>query len=296
MTDATLNFTATRHLDVAFLDSRVGDRVCLLVHGWPDDASTWSRVAGQLEAQGVRAVRPYLRGFGPTSFIDPGAPRPGQLAALALDLIEFIEALDLKDFVLVGHDWGARLSYMAAARLAGRIRGLVCLSVGYGPNSPAQPLSVEQARLYWYHWYFATERGRQALRDDREGFTRQLWKQWAPSLTLDAAEWQATAASFANPDWVDVTIDSYRHRWGLSPGDPSLAADDAMFAACPIIPVPTIVLHGDEDGATLPGMSEYKEHLFSGGYERRVLAGVGHFVPREDPASVTDAVMAMFRR
>jgi pimeloyl-ACP methyl ester carboxylesterase len=123
-----------------------------------------------------------------------------------------------------------------------------------------------------------------------------LWKHWSPSLTLDSAEWEATAASFRNPDWVDVTIDSYRHRWGLSDGDPSLAADDAMFAACPIVSVPTIVLHGDEDGATLPGMSENKEHLFSGGYERRVLAGVGHFVPREDPGSVTDAVMALLGR
>ncbi len=296
MTDSTLAFVKTRDLDVGYLDSRVGDRTCLLVHGWPDDASTWSPVVAQLEARGVRAIRPYLRGFGPTRFLDPEVRHSGQLTALALDLIDFIEALDLRDFVLVGHDWGARISYMAATRLADRIKGLVCLSVGYGTNSADQTLGFEQARLYWYHWYFATERGKAALAADPKAFTRQLWQHWSPSYTLDESEWQKTARSFENRDWVDITIDSYRQRWGHADGDPRLAADEAFFAQCPAISVPTVVLHGDEDGATLPGMSEHKERFFTGGYTRRVLRGIGHFVPREDPASVVEAIVQSFDR
>lgn len=296
MTDTTLAFATTRHLEAAYLDSRVGDRTCLLVHGWPDDAMTWSPVAALLEERGVRAVRPYLRGFGPTRFRDPAARHSGQLAALALDLIDFIEALDLRDFVLVGHDWGARIGYMAATRLADRIRGLVCLSVGYGPNSAEQVLGFEQARLYWYHWYFATERGRAALAADPKSFARQLWRHWSPSYVLDEAEWQTTARSFENPDWVDIAIDSYRHRWGFVDGDPQLAADEAFFARCPPIAVPTVVLHGDEDGATLPHMSEHKERFFTAGYTRRVLRGIGHFVPREDPAGVVGAIFDCFDR
>jgi len=296
MTETALQFATTSALDMAYLDSGTGENLCLLVHGWPDDALTWTRVATQLEAQGVRTVRPYLRGFGPTRIRDSTASRSGQLVALAHDLIEFIEALDLRDFVLVGHDWGARLSYMVAARLGDRIKGMVCLSVGYGTNGAGQQLSFEQARMYWYHWYFATELGNQALRADPEAFTRQLWAHWSPSLTLDESEWLATARSFENPDWVGVTIDSYRQRWGNSKGDPLLDADEAYFAGCPTISVPTIVLHGDEDGATLPGMSENKDRFFSGGYTRHVLGGVGHFIQRENAGSVTEAVIELIKR
>jgi len=293
MTDNTLRFATTSNLEMGYLDSVVGGDLCLLVHGWPDDALTWSRVVNQLEARGVRTVRPYLRGFGPTRFLDSTTSRSGQLVALAHDLIDFIEALDLRDFVLVGHDWGARLSYMVAARLGDRIKGMVCLSVGYGTNGAGQQLSFEQARMYWYHWYFATELGRQALAANPEAFTRQLWRYWSPSLSLDESEWLATARSFENPDWVGVTIDSYRQRWGNAKGDPMLEADEAYFAACPTISVPTILLHGDEDGATLPGMSEHKDKFFTAGYTRRVLSGVGHFVQREDADSVAQSVFKL---
>ena len=296
MAESTLKFVETRQLKIGYLDEgAAGKPLCLLVHGWPDDALTWSRVVDELAPRRVRCVRPYLRGFGPTKFLDTAAPRSGQLVAMAIDLIEFIEALDLRDFVLVGHDWGARISYMVAARLGDRLRGLLCLSVGYGTNSPGQQLSFDQARLYWYHWYFATDRGRQALRSDPEAFTRQLWRQWSPSLTLDPAEWRATARSFDNPDWVDVTIDSYRHRWGLSDGDPSLDADEAYFATSPMIAVPAIVIHGADDGATLPSMSEGKERFFASTYARHVLPGAGHFVQREDAGSVVDAVTTLLR-
>lgn len=296
MVERALNFTSTSHLKIAYLEGGIASGPpCLLVHGWPDDALTWDRVAMQLEAQGVRMIRPYLRGFGPTQFHDSEVTRSGQLTALALDMIEFIEALDLRDFVLVGHDWGARISYMIAARLGNRIKGMLCLSVGYGTNDPAQSLSFEQARMYWYHWYFATERGRLALRADPQAFTRQLWRIWSPSLVLDEQEWHATARSFDNPDWVDITIDSYRHRWGLSVGNPRLAADEAFFASCPLITIPTVVMHGSEDGATLPAMSEHKERFFAGGYTHRTLPGVGHFMQREKADHVAAAVVSLLK-
>lgn len=289
-----LKFVDTPVLRVAYEER--GDPVApavLLVHGWPDDVRTWDPVVDSLLGAGLRTVCPYLRGFGPTRFRDPEVLRGGQIAALGQDLADFIEALDLGRIILVGHDWGARASYVAAALIPQRIRGLAALSVGYGTSTPDQVLSFEQARQYWYHWYFALERGRQALAADRRGFVQRIWRLWSPSWRFSAAEFEATAPSFDNPDWVDVTIHSYRHRWGNAPGDPRYAVLESRLAAPGVIEVPTLMLHGAEDGATLPETSAGKERHFSRGYRREVLAGVGHFPQREAPGTVVSAVLEL---
>lgn len=282
----------TSRLEVAYeARGEVGAPPIVLLHGFPDDARTWDRVSDTLVEAGYRTLAPYLRGFGETRFLDEGTPRSGQLGALGQDVIEFVDALGLGSFTLVGHDWGARAAYIAVALLPERVHGLVTVSVGYGTNDPHQEVSFEQARAYWYQWYFGLDRGRQALEANRRELCRKLWETWSPGWSFDEKEFEATARSFENPDFVEVAIHSYRHRWGNAPGDPSYEALEDRLADPPPIPVPTTVLHGEEDGATLPETSAGKEHFFTGAYERRVLPGVGHFVQRERPEAVVEAVL-----
>ena len=250
---------------------------------------------GTLAEAGYRTLVPYLRGFGGTRFLDEDAPRSGQLTALGQDVIEFVDALGLGSFTLVGHDWGARAAYVAAALLPERVRGLVAISVGYGTNDPRQELSFEQARAYWYQWYFGLDRGREALEADRRALCRELWETWSPGWRFDEREFEATASSFDNQDFVEVAIHSYRHRWGNAPGDPYHEDLEARLSEPPPISVPTTVLHGEDDGATLPETSAGKEHFFTGPYERLVLPGVGHFVQRERPEAVVEAVLERAR-
>ncbi|HLI28205.1 MAG TPA: alpha/beta hydrolase [Chloroflexota bacterium] len=284
---------ATKVLEIAYEDRGSGARgVVVCLHGWPDDVRTWDRVVEPLVAAGYRVLCPYLRGYGPTR-LRPGVPRSGQIAALGQDAVDFLEALDLRAVVLVGHDWGARAAYVAAVLRPERLRALVALSVGYGTSRPEQALSFEQARQYWYQWYFALEQGRQALARDRRDFTRRLWRLWSPSWRFSEAEFAATAAAFDNPDWLEVTIHSYRHRWGLVAGDPRYAALEQRLARTEPVLVPTIVLHGADDGATLPETSAGKEAFFPRGYQREVLAGVGHFPQRERPEVVVAACLRM---
>ena len=282
----------TSGLDMAYEERGGAERPpVLLLHGWPDDAHTWDRVAEGLVQAGYRTLAPYLRGTGPTRFRDDGTVRSGELAALGQDVVEFMEALALEDLVLVGHDWGARAAYIAAALRPDRLRGLVTLSVGYGTNDPRQPLSYPQTRLYWYQWFFATERGRVAVETDRRALCRFLWKTWSPNWRFAPEEFEATASSWDNPDWAPVTIHSYRHRWGNTPGDPRYRHLNSQLAQFPVIRVPTTMLHGEEDGATLPETSAEKERFFAAGYEREVIPGLGHFVQRENPALVVKAIL-----
>jgi pimeloyl-ACP methyl ester carboxylesterase len=276
---ARLNRVHTPVLEIAYLeDGDPGGTPVVLLHGFPDDASTWREVTPALVADGYCVLAPYVRGFGGTRFLNASIPRSGQIAALGQDLIEFADALHLDRYLLVGHDWGARAAYIAAALTPLRVRGLLALSVGYATSTPSAEISVEQAHAYWYQWYFGVERGRQALTNDRRAFCRYLWQVWAPSWRFDENEFIETAASFDNPDFVNVAIHSYRHRWGYAPDDPRYDEVQQIMAANPAVAVPTIMLHGDEDGATRPETSAGKDRYFTQGYRREVVSGVGHFI------------------
>jgi len=236
-------------------------------------------------------IVPSLRGYGDTRFLAPDTPRSGQLSALAQDLLDLAAAMGIARFHVVGHDWGARAAYNASLLEPECVKSCVAVSVGWGTNDPTQALSLVQARNYWYHWYMATERGAEALRKDRREFAHLLWRTWSPSWQFTEGDFHDTMHAFDNPDWAAVTIHSYRHRWGLAPSDPYYAAQEERLRHESVIKVPTLVLHGTEDGANAPQTSEHKEHLFSAPYQRTLLSGVGHFPQREAPDAVASAIV-----
>ncbi|WP_133646145.1 alpha/beta fold hydrolase [Paraburkholderia flava] len=285
-------FVRTQKLDVGYLEWNPGGaRTVVLVHGWPDSPEGWWPVAERLAQADYRVLCPALRGFGPTRFRDATTTRSGQLAALGRDLLEFIDALNVQQPALVGHDWGARAVANACGLRDRAAAHLVMLSVGYGTNDPHQALSYAQARNYWYHWFMATPRGQQAVEQDRRGFTRQMWDTWSPAGWYTQADYDEAAASFDNPDWASVVLHSYRHRWGFEPGDPAYDADEQRLNPAPVLAVPTLVLHGAADACNHPDSSANKERFFSGPYRRTLLDGVGHFPQREAPGEVANAIL-----
>ena len=265
----------------------------ILLHGFPDDARAFDGVAPPLAAAGYRVLVPYLRGYGPTRFLDPAAPRMAQQAAIGQDLLDFMEALELRSVGLGGYDWGGRAACIAAILVPERVRGLVTIG-GYNvqnPQNQPSPASPAAERAYWYQWYFNTERGRLGLERNRRELCRLLWQEWSPSWRFDDATFDRTAASFDNPDFVDVVIHSYRVRYRNAPSDPRLDAIEGRLAARPAITVPTVILHGAEDMVAGPRRTDQELAQFPTGTERRVVPRVGHFMPREEPAAVVDALL-----
>ncbi len=292
----TVSSCRTRSLDCAYIErGPAAGPAVVFVHGFPDDARTWDAVATELAADGYRTFAPFVRGFGSTRLL-PGAPRTGETAALARDILEFADALGLERFHLVGHDWGARASYALAVLAPHRLLTLTALAVAYGTNVGAQQLGVEQLRAYWYQWYFATPRGAAALRDDRAAFCRDLWRTWSPGWHFADREYAATAASFENPEFVEIVLHSYRVRWGFAATDPAYASETALLDRLPPVEVPTRVLMGSDDGATLPASAAGKEQYFRAGYELKIVPQCGHFLQREQPATVLAAIRAAVRR
>jgi pimeloyl-ACP methyl ester carboxylesterase len=286
----------TSTLEIAYLQSGPDDGPpVILLHGWPSDVHDYDGVAPPLAAAGLRVLVPWLRGFGPTRFLDAATPRSGQQAALGADLRDFMDALGIDRAILAGYDWGGRAACIVSALWPERAGGLVSIT-GYNiqniPLAP-RPADAEQEQRYWYQWYFHTERGRAGLLHNRRGIARLLWRLWSPNWAFDAATFDATAPSFDNPDFVDVTVQSYRHRYGNAPGDPALEAIEQRLAAQPPIAVPAIVLHGACDGVGPPEQSADAARHFSGRYQRQVVARAGHFLAREEPGAVVAAVQAL---
>jgi len=284
----------TPTLEIAYLEAGPADGPpVILLHGWPSDPHDWDGVVPPLAAAGCRVLTPWLRGYGPTRFLDPATPRSGQQAALGADLRDFMDALGIGHAILGGYDWGGRAACVVAALWPERVRGLVSIT-GYNiQNIPAagQPASAVTELRYWYQWYFNMERGRAGLRANRRDVARLLWRLWSPNWQFDTATFEQTAASFDNDDFVEITIHSYRHRFANAQGDPTLDALEARLAEQPTIDVPTIAPHGEADGVDPPEGSEHDALHFTARYERRVVPVAGHFLARETPQVVVQAVL-----
>ena len=279
-------------LDVAFERHGKPDGwPVVLLHGFPMDVRCYDRAAAVLADAGAEVIVPYLRGYGGTSFVSADTIRSGQQAALAHDLAELIGALGLTAPIVAGFDWGGRAACLVSALWPDRVSGLVTVS-GYNVQDiPAagNPAPPEAERRLWYQYYLHGERGRAGLAAYREDFARQLWREWSPTWSFTEAEFAATAPSFGNPDFVDVVVHSYRHRFGLVGGDPAYEQTEQAIASQPRITVPTVVLESADD--TLGGPEPRAEHEshFTNLAELRTVAA-GHNLPQEQPDEFAAAV------
>jgi pimeloyl-ACP methyl ester carboxylesterase len=271
----------------------MGGPPVILLHGFPYDSRCFDEVAPALAADGRRVLVPYLRGYGPTRFLSDKTPRSGEQAALGHDLVQFMDALKIAKATFMGYDWGGRAACVVSALWPERVRGLVSCT-GYNIQNIAEsvkPIAPEQEHRYWYQYYLHTERGRAGLTQNRRAFAKLLWKLWSPNWKFDDATFDRSAVSFDNPDFVDVVVQSYRHRYGYAPGDPALLGIEARLAAQPKISVPTINLDGEGDGVRPVSRTvDPSAKHFSGPYERRLIPLVGHNVPQEAPAETLAAI------
>jgi pimeloyl-ACP methyl ester carboxylesterase len=271
--------------------------VVMLLHGFPYDIHSYVDVAPQLAAQGCRVIVPYLRGYGPTRFRDPATPRSGEQAAIGADLMALMDALGIRRAVLAGYDWGGRAACIGAALWPERCIGLVCVN-SYLIQDIARamvPAKPEREIPLWYQYYFQIERGRAGLAANRRGIARVLWEQWSPNWDFDEACFERTALSHDNPDYVDVVIHSYRHRFGLAEGDPQYADIQRRLAALPAISVPAVTLDGEADGVAPATDGSASAARFTGRRVHRVIPRAGHNLPQEAPEAFVAAVMELVK-
>jgi len=267
--------------------------VVLLLHGWPDNRDSWAPVAASLNAAGFRTVTPSLRGFGATRFLEADASRTGNSAMLAMDAVALLDALGVERFSVAGHDWGSTTAEALAVGWPDRVERLAMLAspsrLGGMPTPP-----FEQTQRQWYHWFMATKRGAEAVRRDPRGFAHIHWVNWSPAGWFEESTFEQVAKSFDNPDWVDVTLHSYRARWDEAEPDPRSRWLEDAVKATRHLSLPAMYFQGEADGVNPPSASESVPGKFDGPFDRVLLPGVGHFTQREAPAEVAAHLIRHF--
>jgi pimeloyl-ACP methyl ester carboxylesterase len=284
----------TEVLEIGYLEAgpRAGP-VVVLLHGFPYDVHSYVDVLPRLAASGCRVLVPYLRGHGPTRFLDARTPRSGQQAALGADVVELLDALGVERATLAGYDWGARAACVVAGLWPQRCAGLVSVN-GYLVQDLAaaqEPISPQREAGFWYFYYFLTERGRAGLRAHAREIAEVIWRRNSPVWSFDDAVLDRAAEAFDNPDYVDVVVHSYRHRLGYADGDPRYAQLERRLAALPPISVPTVTLDGLCDGNFPAGDGSSDARHFTGARRHHQVPLAGHNLPQEAPEAFSAAVL-----
>jgi pimeloyl-ACP methyl ester carboxylesterase len=285
-------------LDIAYEEhGAAAGTAVILLHGFPYDVRSFDGVVQPLVAAGHRVLVPWLRGYGPTRFRDSSAPRMAEQAALAQDVIDFANALDIQRFALAGFDWGNRAACIVSILEPERVIGQVSIG-GYSVQNTTVrggAMPARQAAQFWYMWYFNTEQGAAALQANRHDVIRYLWETWSPQWQYTDEAYARSAPSFDNPDFVDVVVHSYRHRLMNAPGDPRFLETERRLAEQPPIGVPAIVL---APGATgLGGRPSESpagdQRRFTNLVARRIVEGAGHDLPAHRPDAVAEALLEL---
>lgn len=298
---STQRLEPLRHVDAGVLNvayyetGPANGPVAMLLHGFPYDIHSYVDVAPMLAAQGCRVIVPYLRGYGPTRFRDAATPRSGEQAAMGADLMALMDALSIQRAVFAGYDWGGRAACIGAALWPKRCIGLLCVNsylIQDIARAMAPAPAIREVPL-WYQYYFQLERGRAGLAANRRDIAKILWRQWSPNWDFDDACFERTAIAHDNPDYVDVVIHSYRHRFGLAEGDPQYAEIQRKLAALPPVTVPAITFDGAGDGVAPPTDGTASAAKFAKRIAHRVIPRAGHNLPQEEPEAFAAAVMEL---
>ncbi|WPU91599.1 alpha/beta hydrolase [Mucilaginibacter sabulilitoris] len=279
-------------LNVGYIeDGPVNGQVVILLHGWPYDIHSFTAVVPLLTSKGYRVIVPFLRGYGTTRFLSDATFRNGQQAAIAQDIISFMDALNIRKAIIAGFDWGARTAVIIAALWPERCKALVSVS-GYiivNLKANTQPLPPKAELGWWYQYYFATARGKLGYSKNCNEFNKLIWKIASPKWNFDEATFDRTAASFTNPDHVAIVIHNYRWRLSIAKGEPKYDHLEQRLFEGPMITVPAITISSDFDGAAADGKAYTRK--FSGKYSHKVLNGIGHNVPQEAPQDFANAII-----
>jgi len=283
-----IHYAETELLTMAYLEKgATGSPVILFLHGWPDDATAWEAVMPKLEERGYRVIAPWLRGFGQTTFKEKQTARTGNAGIIAFDIIELMDSLNIPKFCIVGHDWGSNIGEALAIGWPERVIKIAFLSSP--PRMGRIPVpNFKHAQLQWYHWFMATKKGASAVRKDPTGFARIMWENWAPKGWFTEDSFEKVSESWRNPDFVDVTLHSYRSRWGEADPDEKSNLLEEKIKATKNLDLPALYIQGGSDGVNPPYASENVHEKFSGPFNRIVLPGVGHFPSREAPEILTE--------
>lgn len=254
------------------------------LHGFPDSAQTWDNLLPELAAAGFRAFAPFMRGYAPTEVPDDG---DYAIATLALDIIALADALGVREFYVVGHDWGAITAYAVAAYAPGRVLGICTAAV--------PPLwrflcntSLAQIKRSWYIGFFQLPYfPEHALGKNHGALVDKLWRDWSPQWDYTAADIAPVKSIFGQSESCQAALGYYRDLPRVLTDPRRQRERKRLFA---VLNVPALIIRGEQDGCIGTRSFAGAETGFSGPCELYAI-DAGHFMHREQPQAFNQKLL-----
>lgn len=275
-----------------YLEAGTGQLVMLL-HGFPDNPHSFQSQIMALANAGYHAVAPYKRGFTPGDTV----VNPVQHSALyTQDVIALIDAFKAKDAILIGHDWGAGAAYGVAQAAPEKVKAIVTMAI---PLSPAFFSSYitnpAQMKRSWYLFFFQSPYAADAFKNNDYAFIDVLWKDWCPDWKDYGEHLKSVKETFRKTGSAEAAVNYYRQSFGnYTLTDPTLLKIQNSFSGKPFN-VPTLYLHGQNDGCIGVENVEGMEYLFTGKFEKQIIPGAGHFIQMEKPEMVNQYILSFIK-
>jgi pimeloyl-ACP methyl ester carboxylesterase len=267
---------ALRRGDLAVWTLGAGPGV-LVLHGFPDHAIGMRSLAEAIAGAGYRAIVPALPGYAPSA-----APADGDfsMTAIARDLVDLLDNLDIDRAHVVGHDWGGIAGYRLGAEHPARVASVTALAVPHEAGFAVRRRILREQQTGAYAWILAYAEARVEIAGDPEFITAAL-SDWSPGLHRD--DWPEVLAVLTRPE-VAAAVSSYYR------------ADIAgATGSCGVVSSPTLVIHGADDGCIGPAVYAGLDDHFERPLITIQLPGIGHWPHLEAPEATVAAILAHLR-
>ena len=261
--------------------------LAVCAHGFPDTAHTWRHLMPRLESAGWRVAAPYLRGYAPS-----GVPADGcvQTGASALDMIAVHEQLGGdKRAAIIGHDWGAPITYGAASHAPDRWSKVVGMAVPPGPAMATAFLTnPDQLKKSWYMFFFQHPLADMVVPANDLAFIEMIWRDWSPTYN-GQDDVAAVKDSLRNPAHLAAAIGYYRAALGGIGIRDDLADVQAATSSIPMQPM--LYLHGAADGCIGAEVAESARNGLGPTATIEIVPGLAHFLHLESPDKINDRIL-----
>ena len=266
--------------------------LALCFHGFPDHAYSFRHLLPDLAGAGFRAVAPFMRGYAPTE-----APGDGRYQSVLFcqDVLSLIDAFGADQACLVGNDWGAGAVTGAAVLGPEKVRKLVIIASGRVDQD--LQMSYQYLKGTWHSYFFQLPFAGQAVAYNDFAFVEEWWRDASPEWDIPASDLESIRETFRKPGVVEAALSYYRARYDPALQDPSMQEAEERVNAGPVT-VPTLALHGTRDRPKRLDAfeSEAMDRYFTGGLEKVIIPGTGHFMHQEKPEEVNPRIVEFLTR
>ena len=267
--------------------------IALCLHGFPDTAYGWRKIAPKLADAGWRVVAPFMRGYAPSSAASDGSYHVGALMDDALRVLD--AAGPTGHDVLIGHDWGAMAATGLAAMPDSPFGKAVIMSVPpaatfrpLGRVPEAGRLAAQLPRQLLRSWYIMFFQLPWLPERSTSWMVPRLWRRWSPGY--DAAEdIRHVGAAIGAPERWRAALRYYRATLRGSRPPAQYAELHRHWLSPPTLP--TLYMHGTDDGCMSPGFADWVKRVLPPGSEVAIVEHAGHFLQLEQPDIVARRIL-----